>query len=107
MGRRSMNIEHLHPVRFAVRLHRDERGVLSAMGVITIFMLTLLLGMIFNMGKQIDEKLRMQNAADAAAYSGTRTLTRGMNAISYSNHLLCEVFAITAYMRVINDDIEE
>ena len=102
-----MNIDRFHPVALATRLHRDERGVLSAMGVITIFMLTLLLGMIFNMGKQIDEKLRMQNAADAATYSSTRTLTRGMNAIAYSNHLLCEVFAITAYMRIINDDIEE
>lgn len=87
------------PRSFIMRIHRDERGALSVMGVFTIFMLTVLLGMIFNMGKQIDDKLRMQNAADAVTYSGTRTVTRGMNAIAYSNHLLCEIFALTAYMR--------
>ncbi|MDG2388026.1 MAG: Tad domain-containing protein [Planctomycetaceae bacterium] len=92
-------LSRVHPQHLALRLHRDERGALSVMGVFTIFMLTVLLGMIFNMGKQIDDKLRMQNAADAVTYSGTRTVTRGMNAISYSNHLLCEIFALTAYMR--------
>lgn len=101
-----MNTERAHsvwrwfsPLSVAGRLHRDERGSLSVMGVFAIFFLTVLLGMIFNVGRQVDDKLRMQNAADAAAYSGTLTVSRGMNAIAYSNHLLCEIFALTAYMR--------
>jgi hypothetical protein len=99
--------QRLSPRRLAGRLHRDERGALSVMGVWTIFLLTILLGMVFNVGRHIDDKLRMQNAADAAAYSGTLTLTRGMNAEAYSNHLLCEVFALTAYMREGNQRYAE
>jgi hypothetical protein len=92
-------LRSLSPLSLAQRLHRDERGSLSIMGVFAIFFLTVLLGMIFNVGRQVDDKLRMQNAADAAAYSGTLTVSRGMNAIAYSNHLLCEIIALTAYMR--------
>lgn len=81
------------------RLHRDERGTISVISVFAIFLLTIVLGMVFNIGRQLDDKLRMQNAADAACYTGTLTLTRGMNAIAFTNHLECEVFALTAYMR--------
>ena len=66
-------------------------------------MFTILLGQIMNIGRQIDDKLRMQNAADAAAYSGGVGVARGMNAIAFSNHLLCEVFGLTAYMREARD----
>lgn len=97
--RRQAGWRSLSPLSIAERIHRDQRGSLSIMGVFSIFFLTVLLGMIFNVGRQVDDKLRMQNAADAAAYSGTLTVSRGMNAISYSNHLLCEIFALTAYMR--------
>lgn len=97
----------LNPRRFADRLHRDERGAISVLGVWTIFLLTILLGMVFNVGRHLDDKLRMQNAADAAAYSGSLTVTRGVNAITYSNHLLCEVFALTAYMREGNQRYAE
>lgn len=97
----------LNPRRLAERLHRDERGAISVLGVWTIFLLTILLGMVFNVGRHLDDKLRMQNAADAAVYSGTLTVTRGVNAITYSNHLLCEVFALTAYMREGNQRYAE
>ena len=52
-----------------------------------------------NVGRQVDSKIRMQNAADAAAFSGGIMLARGMNALTFTNHLLCEVFALTAFMR--------
>lgn len=84
-------------------LHRDERGVISVLSVFAIFLFTILLMLLVNTGRQIDDKLRMQNAADAAAYSGGVCIARGMNAIAFSNHLLCEVFALTAYMREARD----
>ena len=37
----------------------------------------------------------MQNAADAAAYSGGVVLTRGLNSLAFTNHLMSEVFAMT------------
>ena len=80
-------------------MHRDQRGAIAPLSVFAIFMFTILMVLIVNVGRQIDDKLRMQNAADASAYSGATVLARGMNAIAFSNHMLCETFALTAYMR--------
>jgi hypothetical protein len=85
--------------RFALRLHRDERGVISVVSLLAIFMFTILLAMVTNVARHADDKLRMQNAADAAAQTGGVVLARGMNSVAFTNHLLCEVFALTAYMR--------
>ena len=52
------------------RLHRDERGTISIVSVFAVLFLAMLLGMVMNVGRHVDGKLRMQNAADAAAYSG-------------------------------------
>lgn len=81
------------------RLPADSRGAISLVAVFAVMLLTMLLGMVMNVGRQADGKMRMQNAADAVAYSGGVALTRGMNTLAYTNHLLCEVFAMTAIMR--------
>ena len=47
----------------------------------------------------VDGKIRMQNAADSAAYSGGVVLARGLNTLAFTNHLMCEVFALTAFLR--------
>jgi hypothetical protein len=81
------------------RLHHDQSGSISIMSVFAMLGLTMLLGMVVNVGRQVDGKVRMQNAADAAAYSGGLVLARGMNSLAFTNQLLCEVFAMTAWMR--------
>lgn len=88
-------------------LHGDERGTISVLSVITLVMLTMLMGMILNVGEQIDDKIRMQNAADAATYSSGVVVARGMNTIAFTNHLLCETFALTAYYREGRDRFAE
>jgi hypothetical protein len=87
----------------ARRLHRDERGSISVMAVFTLMFLAMLLGMVMNVGRQADGKIRMQNAADAAAYSGGVVLARGMNSLAMTNHLMCDVFAVTAFLREARD----
>jgi hypothetical protein len=91
---------------FSSRLHsllRDERGTISVLSVITIFVLTMVLGMVINAGREADEKIRLQNAADAAAYSGGAVIARGLNALAFSNHVEAEVFALVAYLRAGRD----
>jgi hypothetical protein len=88
---------------FALRLHRDERGSMSIVTVFAVMFLVMLLGMVMNVGRHVDGKLRMQNAADSAAYSGGTVLARGMNTLAFSNHLLCDVFALTAFLREARD----
>ncbi len=85
------------------RFHRDEDGTISILSVFAVLVLTMLLGMVMNVGRQVDGKIRLQNAADAAAYSGGVTLARGMNSLVFTNHLLCDVFANTAWLREARD----
>ncbi len=86
-------------------LHRNESGTISVLSVFGLMLLAMLLGMVINVGKQVDDKIRMQNAADAGTYSGGVVLARGMNTLAFSNHLLCDVFALTAYMREARDQM--
>jgi hypothetical protein len=88
-------------------LHRDQQGTISILSVIVLLLLTMLLGLVLNVGEQIDDKIRMQNAVDAATYSGGVVVTRGMNTIAFTNHLLSEVFALTAYFREGHDRYAE
>jgi hypothetical protein len=94
-----MRTKKVFPCRPLLSLHRDQRGALSILSVFAALLLTMLLGMVMNVGRQVDGKLRMQNAADAAAYSGAVVQARAMNSLALTNHLLCEVFALTAILR--------
>lgn len=92
---------------FSLRLHRDQQGTISILSVFGLMILAMLLGMVINVSRQADNKIRMQNAADAGAYSGGLVLARGMNTLAFTNHLLCDVFALTAYMRESRDRMSE
>lgn len=86
-------------IQSTVRLHRDEAGTISVISVFTLLLLAMLLGMVINIGRQVDSKVKMQNAADAATYSGGLVLVRGMNTLVFTNKLMCDVFALTAILR--------
>ncbi len=76
---------------------------MSIVSVFAVLFLAMLLGMVMNVGRHVDGKLRMQNAADSAAYSGGVVLARGMNTLAFTNNLLCDVFAVTAFLREARD----
>ena len=81
------------------QLHSDQRGTISIVSLLVLLVFTMLLIMITNVGRHADDKLKMQHAADSAAMTGGVMLARGLNGVAHTNHLLCEVFAITAYLR--------
>ena len=83
--------------------HRDQEGTISLLSVFAVLILTMILGMVMNVGRQMDGKIRIQNAADDAAYSGGVAIARGMNTLAFTNHLLCDVFSVTAPMREARD----
>ncbi len=76
---------------------------MSIVSVFAVLFLAMLLGMVMNAGRHVDGKFRMQNAADSAAYSGGVVLARGMNTLAFTNHLLCDVFALDAFLREARD----
>ena len=108
MSIRQRLIDRLHPVKLAHRLHEDQHGAISVLGVFTIFFLTLTLGMIFNIGKQVDEKLRMQNAADAATYSIVGMKMTGLGRIEKTDgewHLILDQTACPIGRNILRDRI--
>jgi len=82
-----------------VRVHHDQRGTISLASVFALILLTMLLGMLMNSVRQVNQKVQMQNAADAATYAGGVVAARNMNTLAFTNHLLSDVFAITAFTR--------
>lgn len=92
-----------HAARSARRLDGNQDGTISIVTVFALLLLTMLLGMVMNVGRHVDGKIRLQNAADASAYSGGVVLSRGMNTLAFTNHLLSDVFALTAFMREARD----
>ena len=88
---------------FARRIHRDENGSISIVSVFTFLFLTMLLGMVMNISRHTNRKVKLQNAADASTFSGGVVVARSMNTLAFTNHLLCDVFAMTAYLREARD----
>ena len=84
-------------------LHADQGGSISISTVFAVLLLAFLLGMVMNSSLQVDQKVKMQNAADAATCSGAVVLGRSMNTLAFTNHLLCDTFALTAFMRAGRD----
>ena len=87
------------PVRLACSVHENQSGSISLVSVFGLLLLVMLLGMVMNSGQQIDEKIKQQNTVDAATYSGGVVLARSMNTLAFTNHLLSDVFALTAFLR--------
>jgi hypothetical protein len=80
-------------------LHSDESGVISLLTVFVMLGCTWLLLWVLNSARQLDSKVRLQTAADAAGQSGVGILARGMNAIAFANQLEAELFAAVAVMQ--------
>jgi len=85
------------------QLALDRSGSMSIVSLFSVLLLTFLMGMVMNSGQEVDQKVKMQNAADASGYAGALVITRSMNSLAYTNHLLCDVFALTAFLREARD----
>lgn len=89
--------------RALLRVHTDQAGGISLLSVFVVLMLAALLVMIINVVGHVDDRVRMQNAADAAAYGAATVMARGLNATAFGNHLTADVLAVTAYLREARD----
>ena len=90
MGARRSGIEshHLSPRgdRLGQRRYRGHRhGQILIVTLISLVLLTGLIFYVYNLGDQVNRRLEMQNAADAAAISGAGWMARSMNLIAMNN----------------------
>jgi len=62
--------------------------------VVAMLLVTVLLGLIANVGRTVSQKIEVQNAADASTYAAATWMARGMNAITTANHVIGELMAV-------------
>lgn len=82
-------------------LHADERGMLSLVSMVTMLFFLILVATVTNIGRTINLKIDAQNTADAAAYSASVEMARGMNAVTATNHLMGELLSFVVVHRAI------
>jgi len=68
-----------------VRFHRSERAQAIFVVVLFFFLLAGLVFLVLNGGQKLNDKVQMQNAADAATATGAAWQARGLNVISMCN----------------------
>jgi hypothetical protein len=82
-------------------LIRDDRGVILVVGVFFTFLWIGVVWFIFGVGNAIAYRENMQNAADAAAFSGAVYNARGMNLIAMINNLMGVLLATVVAMKIL------
>lgn len=81
------------------RLDRDEGGQITFLAVVGAAAFASLLLLVIQTGYGTGEKIRLQNAADAAAYSGAAWSARGLNVISTLNVTQTQLYAVSLILR--------
>ncbi|MGH9384806.1 MAG: pilus assembly protein TadG-related protein [Vicinamibacterales bacterium] len=85
------------------RLHRDDDGAISFLGVVGAAAFACLLLLIVNTGYATSGKIEMQNAADATAISGATWVARGLNVISMNNVTQTQLLAVALIIPALDD----
>ncbi len=88
------------------RLHADENGKITLISTITLMFFLMLVCYIGNVGVSVKQKLELQNAADAAAYSTALWQARGMNAVTVANHMLGEATAMAVILESLGGRVQ-
>ena len=71
---------------------RKDRGQLSIFMGITMILVMSMLAFVINVGLFVKAKINLQNAVDAAAFSGAATQSRQLTNIAYANWELRNTF---------------
>src|SRR4051812_29877000 len=75
-------------------LMAGEDGMVSLVTVVAVVFGVVLIGLVFNVGTIVIQKIEVQGAADAVAESSAVVSARGMNSITATNHLMGEVMSL-------------
>lgn len=81
------------------RLGKDEGGQSIVFVALILIVLVCFLAVTINVGSQVSQKIRLQNAADAAALSGATWEARGLNLIAELNRgIMGTIMVMIAYV---------
>jgi len=79
-----------HGTRLIQRLHRDERGAISVLALLTIWCLVAIVGLLWNTMEESYRRERIQTAADAAAHAAATWMSRTLNAVDAQNMVISQ-----------------
>src|SRR5690606_12166406 len=82
-------------------LHRDEQGAIMLLGVFMAIFLTAMVWYVVGIGDALLYRERMQDAADAAAFSAAVTHARGMNLLVLINMVMAALLAVLVALKLI------
>jgi hypothetical protein len=80
--------------RFLQRLHRNDQGQVVPLFMLGVLALVLLVVMVLNTGEQITTRMRVQDAADAAAITQATWVARSLNVLSMNNVAITQAAAL-------------
>ncbi len=87
-----MHASKMNPIRFFRRLHEDEGGAGLAFGALTLLVLVAVVAAGANVWELLRVKVRVQNAADAAAYSAAAVMANTLAVIASLNNTLIWIY---------------
>lgn len=82
-------------MRGNVPVGRSARpGVVIVIMLLGLMLLASIVFYVFNAGRQVERRMRTQNAADAAAMAGAGTIARGLNTVAMNNVATARLIAM-------------
>ena len=81
-------------------LHSED-GSVSFISLVIVLGMAVLIGFVGNMTNETIERQKLQNAADATAYSSAVWMARGMNTICTLNHIMGELTALVVIIEAL------
>lgn len=85
------------------RIHRDERGGIGILLLMTVLALAALMGLAWNTAENSIRRRHVQMAADATAHASAMWMSRGTNIISATNMLICQNSSAEVIWRAARD----
>ena len=94
-------------MRGNVPVGRSARpGVVIVIMLLGLMLLASIVFYVFNAGRQVERRMRTQNAADAAAMAGAGTIARGLNTVAMNNNAMARLIVQAGMVQEIPTAIE-
>lgn len=90
---------------YRARRPRRSRGQVIVIGALTVFLLAVSLMMTFAVSWTVRERIRVQNAADANAYSSAVEVARAYNYFSYTNRAIAGAVVAQTMLSAYHSEI--
>ena len=85
---------------FCERLYKDESGAVLAVTMVVFLTLFVICGMVFSVGENVRQRIEIQNAADAAAYSGAVVQADGLARMAAINRAMTWTYVQMSKMQM-------